>query len=215
MLALLRRGWTRRRARTAIIVAGAGAIALLIALHGVNKLLLGDLRPFSLDADLSVSSAWTVLLFVLAAVSWWWLSTTAGPATRAWPAMSVLCAALALEGVLQLHARLETWLGSDVNLFVIQPVLALAVLALFFACCRRLPAPERYLMAAAAVTLALAQLASMANGSSDYPYALVVALQTLEESLEMFTGTLLIAVPIAVALSLTESQGREISDPAS
>ena len=203
------RGWTRARARTACIGSSVVAIAVFVALHGANKLLFGDTRALSLDADLSVSSLGTVLLFVLAALAWWSFGEISAETGFLWPAVSVLCGLLALEGVLQLHQRLEDSLGAELNLLVIQPVLALAVLALFVACCRRLPVPERSLMAGAAITLALAQLASTANGSSELAYAAVVALQALEETLEMLTGALLLAVPVGMVLDPTGSEGRD------
>jgi len=195
-------GWTRESALTAIIGAGILVILALVALHGVNKEFLGDGVAFALDADFSVSFFWTVLLFAGAAVMWWRMRGVRPEHQRVWTAMTVLCSLLALEGLLQLHSILEDTIGYKVNTLIIQPAIGIAVIALFVLCYRRLPAPERYLVAAAAATLVLAQLSSVVNGQLDLPYAGIILMQTLEEGFEMLTATLLLAAPAGLALGL-------------
>ena len=194
--------WTRQGAMTACIAAGAIAILVLAVAHGVNKELLGDGVALALDRDYSVAFFWTVLIFAAAAVVWARLAAVRPDGRAIWVAMSVLCAALAVEGVAQIHGRLEDSTGYDLQMLVVQPLVALLVIGVLVACYRRLPSPERYLLAAAVACLVLAQLVSTANGQLDLPYAGIVLASVVEESLEMLTGTLLLAAPLGLALRL-------------
>lgn len=182
------------------VAAGVGAILLLIGLHGVNKLVLDDGPTFSLDADWSVSSVWTIVLFATAAFLWARLASLRPEHHRVWLALAVLSGLLAVEGALQVHAWLEERAGYELNLLVVQPVLAVAVITLFVLGHRRLPSPERHLLAAAAVTLVLAQGMSMISGKLEVAHVAVVVLSVLEESFEMLTATLLVAAPLSLVL---------------
>ncbi len=188
VLALLRRGWTRGEPENACMIAGLGAIAAFVTLHGVNKLLLGDRTTLSLDADLSLSSAWTILLFVLAAVSWWSLGTTAVPATRAWPAMSGLCARWRWRASSNSTRGWRTARLDANHLFMIQPVLALAVLAFFFACYGDSRRPSATSWPRGRDTRARPARVDRERLVRLPLRAVIVALQTAEESLEMLTG---------------------------
>jgi hypothetical protein len=204
------RARSRERVIRAIIGVGIGMILLFIALHGVNKVLLDDSVVFALDRDFSVSYFWTILLFAGAAVVWWRLRTAMPRHMGVWTAMAALCALLAIEGIAQFHSELEQSLGYRLNTLIIQPVLAIAVVTLFVMCVRRLPSPESLLVAAAVVTLVLAQLFSIANGQLDLPYAGIIAMQTLEEAMEMLTATLLLAAPAGLALGLPWRAGERV-----
>jgi hypothetical protein len=187
---------------TACIGAGLLALVVLVVLHGVNTALLGDGVVLGLDRDYSVAFFWTVLIFAAAAVVWGRLAAVRPEGRGIWIAMCVLCAALAVEGLVQIHGRLEDSTGYDLQMLIVQPLIAIAVIALFVVCYRRLPAPERYLLAAAVACLVLAQFWSTVNGQLDLPHAGIVVASVLEESFEMLTGVLLLAAPLGLALRL-------------
>lgn len=197
-----RRWQSRREAIIAVIRYGSLAIVLLVALHGVNKVFLSDSALFALDADWSFAFAWNIVLFTTASVLWWRIRRALPASGGVWVAVSALCAALAVEGAIQVHGRLEESLGFGLNLLVIQPVLAIVVVGVFFQGVRRLPRPESQVLVAAAVALVLAQIASTVNGQLDLPYVGIIVFQTLEESLELLTATLLVAAPVGLALHL-------------
>ncbi len=196
------RARSRRQVIRAIVGIGLAMIVLFLPLHAVNKLLLGDSEVLALDRDYSVQALWNVLLFAVAAAAWWRLGLARPDHRWVWTAMAVLCGALAVEAIVQVHKDLERSLGFEASILVVQPLLAAAVVGLFVMCVRRLPSPERLLVAAAAVTLVLAQLFSVVNGQFDLPYAGIVAVQTLEEVMEILTATLLLAAPAGLALGL-------------
>lgn len=194
--------WTRQGAITACIAAGLIATLVLVAAHGVNKVVLDDGAVLALDRDYGIAFFATALVFAAAAVVWARLAAVRPDGRAIWIAMSVLCAALAVEGVAQIHGRLEDSTGYDLQMLVVQPIVALVVIGVFVACYRRLPSPERYLLAAAVASLVLAQLVSTANGQLDLPYSGIVVASVLEESLEILTGVLLLAAPLGLALRL-------------
>ena len=194
--------WTRQGAMTVCIAAGLLVILALVVAHGVNKRLLDDGVALALDRDYGVAFFWIVLVFAGAAVVWARLAAVRPDGRAVWVAMSVLCAALAVEGVAQIHGRLEDSTGYDLQMLVVQPIVALLVIGVFVVCYRRLPSPERYLLAAAVACLVLAQLVSTANGQLDLPYAGIVVASVLEESFEILTATLLLAAPLGLALRL-------------
>jgi hypothetical protein len=187
----------------AALAAGAVVIVVLLALHAVNKLALGDGWLLSVDADWSLASTWNLVLFAAAALLWLRVGAIAGEHGRVWTAMGALCALLVLAGATQVHTRMEDSIGFDVSLLVIQPVLAVLVVVVFVLAVRRLDVPERYVVAAAGAALVLAQLMSVVNGKFDLPYPGLVAVALLEETFELATATLLAAAPLGMALGLT------------
>lgn len=201
-MSISRYGRSRQGVMAAIIGVGVATMMLFILLHGVNKLLLDDSEVLAFDRDYSVSALWVVILFALAAVAWWRLRVQRPAHGWVWAAMAVLCAALAVESIVQVHKDLERSLGFEVNVLVIQPVLAIVVVGLFVLCARRLPSPERLLVVGAAIALVLAQFFSIVNGQYDLPYAGIILAQTLEEAMEMLTAILLLAAPAGLALGL-------------
>lgn len=197
------RRWSRSHegASAAAVAIGVLIILGLVALHGFNKIALNDGPTFSLDRDWSVSFIWTISLFAAAAWLWWRHASAQRGHQRTWFAMATLCGLLAVEGAAQLHVRLEAWAGFALSQLVIQPLLAVLVVGLFVVAHRHLPSPERHLLAAAAISLALAELMSIIAGQFELAHAGIVLLSVLEESFEMLTGTLLVAAPLPFVLA--------------
>lgn len=176
----------------AIIVGGIALQLLFVLLHGVNSELLGDRSFLALDRDANLP-AWTeTLLFAVAGLGCWllaWLEPAVRPPLALLGLVALL---LSFEQMAQLHMRVEADLGSSAT-NVIEPLMALGLVAIVAFASRGLPWLSRVLLWAAIAAIALAQGSSMVNAELDLPHLEIVVFQTLEEVGEMLTATLLIA----------------------
>lgn len=189
-----------------LLGAGIALQLLLVALHGINKELLGDGTLLALDRDANVPSWITTALYVTAGLACWLLAW-ARPAGRvALVLLGLIAFGLSFEQMAQLHGDLERD-GGDAVMLVVQPLLAIGFVAVVVAVARSLPRRSRALLVAMVLAIATAQGSSMLNSEFDLPYPAVIVLQTLEEVAEMMTAIFLIA---ALAQPLADADSERV-----
>jgi hypothetical protein len=88
----------------------------------------------------------------------------------------------------------------DLATLVIQPLMALGLVAVVFWAARDLPALSKALLWGAIIAIAVAQGSSEVNLQFDPPYAINIFFQTLEEVAELATGVFMIAAAAQPAL---------------
>jgi hypothetical protein len=183
----------------AILAGGLALQAVLVVLHGVNKELLDDANFLALDKDNNLPSWITTALFVAAGLACGLLAWLRPRERIPLALLGLVALLLSLEQMAQIHGELEADLG-DVMTLVIQPLLAIGLVAVVALAARGLPTLSKVLLWAAIACIAVSQLSSMVNSEFDPPYALVVFFQTIEEVGEMLTAILLIAAAAQPAL---------------
>ena len=204
----------------AILAGGLVLQAVLVVLHGVNKELLDDANFLALDKDNNLPSWITTALFVAAGLAMGLLAWLRPRERIPLALLGVVALLLSLEQMAQIHGELEEDLGDAMTL-VIQPLLAIGLVAVVALAARGLPTLSKVLLWAAIACIAVSQLSSMVNSETDPPYALVVFFQTVEEVGEMLTAILLIAAAAQPALDairarlLDESERERLEAPQS
>jgi hypothetical protein len=187
------------------VVAVAVALeALLVGLHGINKVVFGDGAFLALDAERNLPTWFSASLFALAGASWLVLAAFLARGRRFRVAIGALMLALSLDEAAEIHDRVEDLADFRVAVLGWEPVLAVAVIFLFVQVIRRSGPRARVLLTCGVGALGLAQFTSALNGTVDFFYAGEVALSISEEWLEMLTATFLLggaidALPEAVA----------------
>jgi hypothetical protein len=197
----------------AILAGGLALQAVLVVLHGINKELLGDANFLALDKDNNLPSWITTALFVAAGLACGLLAWLRPRERVPLAFLAVVALLLSLEQMAQLHGELEEDLG-DVMTLVIQPLLAVGLVAVVALAARGLPSLSKLLLWAAIACIAVSQLSSMINSDLDPPYALVVFFQTVEEVGEMLTAILLIAATAQPALDAIAARALHASSQA-
>jgi hypothetical protein len=181
------------------------AEAVLVLLHGANKLALGDAHFLALDAEKNLPTWFSASVFLLAGASWLLLAALRRQQGREFfAAIGVLLLALSLDEAAELHDRVEHLADFRVAILGWEPLLAVVVIWLFVQAYRRLGPRGRLLVVCGAVCLGGAQFVSALNGSVDFFYLGEVTLGVAEEWLEMLTATFLLgaaldALPEALA----------------
>ena len=176
-----------------------GAIALLsvsfLALHGVNRL--------TVDVELlriGEQTLWTWVtstLFFAGALSAFGFMAMQRPGKRwPWGAVAGLMLALSADEVATIHERLEAEGGSQLSFFLLQPLIALAAVALFVRLMRALERDARAWIALAAGALLLAQVGSTLSAEAQLPHAINVAQAIAEELLEMLVPAFILAATL-------------------
>lgn len=176
---------------------------LAIALLVVGFLVLHGLSRATVDLEIlriGERTVWTWLtstLFAAAALSAAaFAAMQRGGARRPWVAAAVLMVALSLDEVATLHESIEEEGGSQLSLFLIQPLIALVVIALLVRLSRDLGRDERLWMVFAAVVLAVAQVGSMVDSEVELPHVLHEGWRSAEELLEMLVPAFLLAATV-------------------
>jgi hypothetical protein len=175
-----------------ILAAGLAIEVLFVILHGVNKELLGDRLFLALDRDPNLPSWTETALFVVAGLGLAMLAWLRPAARIPFAVLALLAFLLSLEQMVQIHGDVEEELG-DVATLVIQPLMALGLVAVVAWAARHLPRLQQVLLWAAIVSIAVAQASSLVNLQFDPPYAVNIFFQTLEEVAEIATAVLFIA----------------------
>jgi hypothetical protein len=170
--------------------------AVLVLLHGANRLALGDGHFLALDAEKNLPTWFSSSIFMLAAVSWLLLASRRAEGRRFFGAIGLLLLALSLDEAAEIHDRIEHLADFRVAMLGWEPLLAVLVIWLFIQAYRRLGARSRLLVVCGAVCLGSAQFTSALNGTIDFFYLGEVALGVAEEWLEMLTATFLLAAAI-------------------
>lgn len=176
----------------ALLGAGIALAFALVALHVVNKTLLGDGTMLALDQDANLPSWLTAVLFAVAGLACWLLARMRDTRRAALVLLGLIAVGLSFEQTVQLHGELEQE-GGDVVMLVVQPLLAVGFVAVVALAARDLPHRSRLLLVGMVAAIAVAQGSSMLNSRLDLPYAGIVVVQTLEELAEMSTAILLLA----------------------
>lgn len=179
-----------------IVVSGLALVALLVALHGLNSLALGETAILSIDADQGIAS-WLSCVAFLAAGQCWAAVAWLDDGGRWLPAaVATICVLLSMEAVVQLHTGLEESIGFAWGTLLVEPLVGIAVLAALHLTALRSAPGSRGLIWAAMVTLVVGQAFASASGNTDLSYWPLVLTALVEESLEILTAALLLAAAV-------------------
>jgi hypothetical protein len=182
-----------------ILLGGLALAALFVVLHGINKEFLGDRLFLALDRDPNLPSWTTTALFFAAGLACGLLAWLRPSGRVPLAVLAVFAMLLSLEQMVQVHGDVEKELG-DLATLVIQPLMALGLVAVVFWAARDLPALSKALLWGAIIAIAVAQGSSEVNLQFDPPYAINIFFQTLEEVAELATGVFMIAAAAQPAL---------------
>jgi hypothetical protein len=182
------------------VALAGGAIALVVvALHLANRATL-DLRLFDLAAGRSVAGWASALGFALAGLT----ALAAGlgdRSLRAWPAAAAIMLAFSADDVAMLNERLADLGDRGLALLVIEPLVVLAVLAVFVLVARTVRGIPRALVLGAILALAVAQAASSAGFLLEHAPLALGVLVVLEEGAELLVAALLLRAAVAPLLA--------------
>jgi hypothetical protein len=171
--------------------------AVLVLLHGANKLALGDGHFLALDAEKNLPTWFSSSIFCLAAASWLLLAAhRREEGGRFFAAIGLLLLALSLDEAAEIHDRVEDMADFRVAVLGWEPLLAVLVIWLFVRAYRQLGPRSRLLVLCGAACLGGAQFVSALNGTVDFFYLGEVGLGVAEEWLEMLTATFLLGAAI-------------------
>ena len=195
----------------AVVAGGIALLSVLLLLHAINKLLLGDGLFLAFDADPNLPSWIQTALFVVAGLGCWLLGWLRPELRLPLAVLGLFAFALSCEQMVQVHKEVESSLG-DLAMNVVQPLLALGLIAIVWLAGRGLPRLSQALLWGAIASIAVAQGSSMVNAEFELPYAGLIFFQTLEEVGEMMTAILMIAAiaqPVldAIAAKVLETRG--------
>ena len=181
--------------RKAVLAAIAGLSAAFLGLHGVNRVTV-DVEILRIGEQ----TVWTWLgsmLFAASALSALGFMALQRRGTRwPWAVMAVLMLALSVDEVATVHERVEEEGGSSLSLLVLQPLVAIAAVALFVRLLRALDREARVWVVLAAVALVIAQAGSTLDSEVDLPYALHEAWRVAEELLELLVPAFILAATL-------------------
>jgi hypothetical protein len=138
----------------------------------------------------------TSTLFAASALTAFGFMALQPPAARwPWATMGALMLALSADEVAAVHERLEE-ASSDLSFLVLQPMIALAAVALFVRMIRTLERDARAWIALAAAALVLAQIGSTIVAELEVPNAVNVGQAIAEELLEMLVPAFILAATL-------------------
>jgi len=193
-----RREWTARAAK-----AGVAAVAVLVAVHVLDRLTV-ESQFLDLNGEQNLQSWASTFAFSLAGI----LALGAGLEHRIWLAVGAIMLALSIDDVAMLHERMEEHVDGGVALLLIEPLAALAVLAVFALAARTVHGLSRALLIGGLVALVVAQGTSSAGflrDELDLPLALLVV---VEETAELLVGVLVAAAAVDPLLAAVDAAGR-------
>ena len=202
-----------------------GALAAsFLALHGLNRVTV-DIEILRIGEQ----TLWTWVtstLFAASAVAALGFMALQRPGRRwPWGAVAGLMLALSADEVATIHERLEADAGSDFSFFLLQPLIALAAVALFVRLMRAVDRDARVWITLAAAALVLAQAGSTLSAEGDLPKGVNTAQAITEELLEMLVPAFILAATlpalwprVAAALRSEDPAARperlDVSEPA-
>ena len=179
---------------TAFVAIGLLAASFL-SLHGLNRVTL----DFEL-LRIGEQTLWTwvtSILFAASALAAAAFMALQRPGRRwPWAAVAALMLALSADEIMTIHERLEDETGSQVSFFLLQPLIAIAAVALFVRLMRALDGDARFWIALAAGALVLAQAGSTLSAEAELPGALNTAQAIAEELLEMLVPAFILAATL-------------------
>ena len=179
---------------TAVMAIGLLAASFL-ALHGLNRVTF----DFEL-LRIGEQTLWTwvtSILFAASALAAAAFTSLQGPGRRwPWAAVAGLMFALSADEIMAIHERLEADGGSQLSFFLIQPLIAIAAVALFVRLMRALGRDARVWAALAAGALVLAQVGSTLSAEAQLPNAVNVGQAIAEELLEMLVPAFILAATL-------------------
>lgn len=189
----------RRADPWAVVLLGLlAAVAALVLLHGVNKVLLGDRVMFALDGEGNLPTWFSSTLFAVAGISALAFALVDARSRWLWVLVGLLFVGFSLDDSVEIHETTERE-GESLSRLILQPVIV-GVLALVLGVLgRRHPRPERWLLMAAGGVIVVALGASLLNAYFDPPYSLLVMIQVLEETSEMVAPALVIAAVVGAS----------------
>ena len=181
--------------RTATVIAIGALAASFLVLHGLSRLTV-DVEVLRIGEQ----TLWTWLtstLFAASALSSLGFMALQPPGRRwAWAAVAALMLVLSVDEVATVHEQLEDEVGSQFSFFLLQPLLALAAVALFVRLMRALDREARLWVALAAAALVLAQAGSTLSAEAGLPEAANTAQAIAEELLEMLVPAFILAATL-------------------
>jgi hypothetical protein len=185
-----RRRWTIRA--TAI---GLAVVAGFVALHLVNRLTI-DSQLLNINEEQNIQSWGSTFVFTVAGL----IALVAGLESRVWLAVGVVMVAFSLDDVAMLHERLEEETDEGVALLEIEPLLALAVVAVFVLAARTVAKLPRLLLIGGVLALFVAQGTSSVGFLRDELGIPLGVLVVIEEGAELLAGILVAAAAVDPAL---------------
>lgn len=174
---------------------GSAAVTVLVAGHVLNSVAF-DWPFLNLNAEQNLPTWMSSLGFACAGLAWLAAGFGNAPPQRAWAALGVLMLALSLDDVAMIHEYLEDVGNERAMLLVIEPALALMIVASFAATARTLPRPSRQLLWSGLMALIVAQLASSSGFLAEGGTLSTAALAAVEESSEMMMAVLVLSAAV-------------------
>ena len=184
---------------------GFAVVAGFVALHLVNRLTI-DSVLLNINEEQNIPSWGSTFVFAVAGL----IALVAGAERRAWLAVGVVMLAFSLDDVAMLHERLEDETDEGVALLAIEPLVALAVVAVFVLAARTVTKLSRYLLLGGVLALFVAQGTSSVGFLRDelgIPLGLLVI---VEEGAELLSGVLVAAAAVDPALSALNALCRRV-----
>jgi hypothetical protein len=166
---------------------------LLVIGHVIDDYAL-DGRVLLVTTESNVPTWFSSTQFVLAALACLWVGRTdrASTGARAWLLLALVFAFFSFDEIATIHERLESHGSKDVWQFVIEPIIGLVVIAIFYRAIQSAPARSKRFLTIAIATLILSQACSAAASKlygEDGSGAGFDTLAILEEVFKFLTGT--------------------------
>jgi hypothetical protein len=170
--------------------------AVFVVIHVVN-VATADQDFLRINEEQNVWTWLISLVFAAAAASAWAFGALQQPGAR-WPWTTVggVMLLLSADEVAMFHERIETDVSEDLSLLLLQPLLALAALALFIRLMRALEREARRLVGLAAAALVLAQAGSTVDSETEEPAGIDAVHDVVEEVLEVSVPTFVLAATL-------------------
>jgi hypothetical protein len=167
------------------------AEVLLVIAHVLDDYAVGG-RIFLVTSESNVPTWFSSTQFVLAAMACMWVGRSDPRAGRSWLLLGLVFLFFSFDEVAMIHERLEAHGSEDLFQFGIEPLIGLAVIAIFYRAMQSVPERTRRFLLAAIVALIASQACSAAASKlygEDGSGAGFDTLAILEEVFKFLTGT--------------------------
>ena len=181
--------------KIAVCVGILVALALL-AIHGINKVFLGDSRRLGLDREGSIGTMYSVANFFVAATLCARAAATDRPRRGWWGLLALLFLAFSVDDLAGVHEASED-VSNHFSRLVLQPAVVGAGCLILVSLSRRLEGPAARLAKTCAFLLVLGFACSTATAYIDLPHVVYVPTMYVEELSEILMATALIGAALA------------------
>jgi len=164
---------------------------LLVIAHVVSDYAVGG-RIFLVTSESNVPTWFSATQFILAAVACAWVGHSGPRPDRNWVLLGLVFLLFSLDEVAMFHERIEAHGSADLFQFVVEPLIGLAVIVIFYRAIQNSPERVRRFLLIAIATLIASQACSAAASKiygEDGSGAGFDTLAILEEVFKFLTGT--------------------------